>query len=98
MTRITRSIHILLLDIQHGIFVDSADTNPLTLEDTFTVMGAIFFGLEFDTGGPWSKRVGRSVVGMIGVLILWRGLGYLLGLLAHTILYWRIRSGIFATP
>ncbi|MGH2522733.1 MAG: phosphatase PAP2 family protein, partial [Anaerolineales bacterium] len=30
---------------------------------------------RFDPRGPWPKRVARFVLGLVGVLILWRGLG-----------------------
>jgi glycerophosphoryl diester phosphodiesterase/membrane-associated phospholipid phosphatase len=32
----------------------------------------------FDSGGPWQQRVGRALVGLVGVVILWQGLGAVL--------------------
>ena len=60
---------------------------PLSLEELI-ISASVLFGLGsgvivlnarggFDPGGPWFKRVGRYVVGVIGVVILWRGLGIL---------------------
>ena len=48
------------------------------------IAGAILFQARsnFDAGGPWSKRVGRYVVGAIGVAVVWLGLGLLFDLIA----------------
>lgn len=65
---------------------------PLSLADII-ITGATFFGLtggviwfnaryHFEAGGPWNKRLGRYLVGVIGVFILWQGLGALFDLLA----------------
>jgi hypothetical protein len=54
----------------------------------FTNMGALFglaagalllprFG-GFEAGGAWEKRGLRFLVGLVGILILWRGLGAIL--------------------
>jgi len=69
-----------------------APIDPLSIKDLITSAGT-FFGLaagailfnarlSFDAGGPWAKRLGRYVVGAIGVLILWQGLGGLFDLVA----------------
>jgi membrane-associated phospholipid phosphatase len=29
---------------------------------------------RFDAGGPWAKRLGRYLIGVVGVLVFWRGL------------------------
>lgn len=61
---------------------------PISIEDTFTVAGT-FFGIAlglmwissrggYQASGPAVKRTLRFFVGLIGVLILWRGLGMVL--------------------
>jgi membrane-associated phospholipid phosphatase len=35
-------------------------------------------GASFDARGPWWKRVARFVVGLVGILIFWQGLGLVL--------------------
>lgn len=66
--------------------------DPLSLDDII-VSASAFFGfiggailirsrLDFEAGGPWVQRVGRYLVGAVGVLILWQGLGALSGLVA----------------
>ncbi len=66
---------------------------PLSLKDLI-VSSAAFFGLVggvillesrggFNTQGPGIQLLGRYVVGVIGIIILWRGLGALFSLLAH---------------
>jgi membrane-associated phospholipid phosphatase len=58
---------------------------PVSLEDIFTAAGT-FFGMAagavwiaskggYQADGPEGKRALRFIVGLIGVLILWRGLG-----------------------
>ena len=58
---------------------------PVSLEDIFTAAGT-FFGMAvgaawimsrggYQADGPAEKRALRFFVGLIGVLILWRGLG-----------------------
>jgi membrane-associated phospholipid phosphatase len=65
---------------------------PLSLDDII-VSASAFFGfiggailirsrLDFEAGGPWFQRIGRYLVGAVGVLILWQGLGALAGLVA----------------
>jgi len=63
---------------------------PLSIDDLVLSAG-VFFGLTgggilsrqgFDAGGHWAKRLGRYLVGVVGVLILWKGLGALFSLLA----------------
>jgi len=59
---------------------------PVSMEDAITAAGTFFgvaFGLAWITlkggyqaSGPVEKRVLRFVIGLIGVLILWRGLGF----------------------
>ena len=60
---------------------------PFRSKDTFTSAGS-FFGLAagaawiaarggFQTSGPLEKRALRYVIGLIGILILWFGLGQL---------------------
>ena len=62
--------------------------DPVSIEDIFTSAGT-FFGLAFGAAwimskggyqaqGPAGKRVLRFFVGLVGVLILWRGLGAVL--------------------
>lgn len=62
--------------------------DPVSLEDAVTAAGT-FFGIAaglawitsrggYQASGPAAKRVLRFVAGLIGVLILWRGLGMLL--------------------
>jgi len=59
--------------------------DPVSIEGTFTSAGS-FFGLAagaawiasrggFQTAGPLEKRALRYVIGLIGILILWFGLG-----------------------
>ena len=59
--------------------------DPVSIEDTFTSAGS-FFGLAvgaawigsrggFQTTGPLEKRALRYVIGLIGIIILWFGLG-----------------------
>ena len=59
--------------------------DPVSVEDTFTTAGS-FFGLAagaawiasrggFQTAGPLEKRALRYVVGLMGILLLWFGLG-----------------------
>jgi membrane-associated phospholipid phosphatase len=59
--------------------------DPVSMEDTFTSAGS-FFGLAagaawiasrggFQTAGPLEKRALRYVIGLIGIIILWFGLG-----------------------
>jgi membrane-associated phospholipid phosphatase len=47
--------------------------------------GAILLKPEvgFKAGGPWLRRLGRYIIGAIGVLLLWQGLGSLFELLAE---------------
>ena len=65
---------------------------PFSLENIIIVAG-VFFGMvggailfnarfTFDAGGPWLKRLERFGLGVIGVLVLWQGLGALFDLLA----------------
>ena len=65
---------------------------PLSLDDII-VSASAFFGfiagaivlrsrLDFKADGPWAQRVGRYLVGAVGVLILWQGLGALSSLVA----------------
>lgn len=59
---------------------------PVSMEDALTSAGTFFgvaFGLAlitrwggYQADGPAVKRVLRFVIGLIGVLILWRGLGF----------------------
>jgi membrane-associated phospholipid phosphatase len=48
------------------------------------IAGAILFKarLSFNAGGSWGKRLGRYLVGAVGVFILWQGLGALFDLVA----------------
>jgi hypothetical protein len=61
---------------------------PVSMEDSLTAAGT-FFGLAvgaawlatrggYQASGPIEKRVLRYVIGLIGVAILWRGLGLVL--------------------
>ena len=61
------------------------EPNPVALEGFITAAGT-FFGLALGTAwiaahgsyqaaGPWEKRALRYVIGVIGILILWMGLG-----------------------
>ncbi|MBL7200293.1 MAG: phosphatase PAP2 family protein [Anaerolineae bacterium] len=68
--------------------------NPLSIDGLVLGAGA-FYGLtagavwmvstgrSFDPGGPWLKRLGRYLVGVVGVLILWQGLGAFFSLLVE---------------
>ncbi len=64
--------------------------NPYSLDDLIVSMGALFglaagvilFDSQFEAGGPLLKRVGRYLVGLIGVILLWRGLGLVFALFA----------------
>lgn len=58
---------------------------PVSMDDSLTSAGT-FFGLAagvawlmsrggFQAAGTWQQRVARFVLGLIGILILWRGLG-----------------------
>lgn len=59
--------------------------DPVSVEDTFTTAGS-FFGLAagaawiasrggFQTAGPLEKRALRYAVGLVGIIVLWFGLG-----------------------
>lgn len=61
--------------------------DPVSLEDTFTAAGS-FFGLAaggawivarggFQTAGPLGQRALRYPIGLVGILLLWFGLGQL---------------------
>jgi hypothetical protein len=65
---------------------------PLSIDSLITSSSALF-GLtagalwfasygKFDAGGPWYKRLGRYLVGVAGVFVLWQGLDLLFALLA----------------
>jgi hypothetical protein len=64
--------------------------NPLALADIISssasffglAAGAILLGYDLDMAGPWRKRLSRYLIGVVGVLILWRGLGLVFDLLA----------------
>jgi hypothetical protein len=71
----------------HLAFPNEDPINPLSYHNFLTSTGA-FFGLAagwiwisnlggFSTNGPWLKRLLRYIVGLIGVLILYLGLGRL---------------------
>ncbi len=76
--------------IQNAALPPGETFNPLSLDDLVISVGAIFgltaalvlFDSGFDPGGPWSRRIGRYIVGIIGVIIIWRGLGIVFGLVA----------------
>lgn len=66
--------------------------NPVTLDGAWSNAGA-FFGLMagfiwfnrrggIDVRGKWGIRLARYLVGLVGVLLLWRGLGVLFALLS----------------
>lgn len=66
--------------------------NPLSLDDLIS-SAAAFFGLaagaillepyyDFSMAGPWRQRLGRYAIGVVGILILWQGLGGVFDLLA----------------
>jgi membrane-associated phospholipid phosphatase len=66
--------------------------NPLSLENLI-ITAATLFGLSsgailfnarygFNAGGLWTRRVARYVLGVLGVLILWQGLGTLFNLVS----------------
>jgi membrane-associated phospholipid phosphatase len=61
--------------------------DPLSLKGFFTNAGA-FFGLAsgaiwlknrggFTTSGKWQQLLGRYIIGLIGVLVIWMGLDYI---------------------
>jgi hypothetical protein len=66
--------------------------NPFSLNDIIVsagtlfgfIGGAILFynRLDFDAGDRWTRRAGRFLVGTIGVLFLWKGLGAAFDLVA----------------
>ena len=67
---------------------DADPINPLSLSGIISNSGALFgliagvtllpyFG-GFNAGGAYWKRAARFVIGVIGVLLIWRGLGLLL--------------------
>jgi membrane-associated phospholipid phosphatase len=69
-------------------FPDEPPINPLSFHNFLPSVGA-FFGLAagwiwiislggFSTKGVWYKLVARYILGVIGVLILYKGLGYIL--------------------
>jgi hypothetical protein len=77
--------------------------NPVSIEDTITVAGT-FFGIAlglvwiasrggYQASGTAAQRGLRFVVGLIGVLVLWRGLGLVFpageDLLAYSLRYLR---------
>ncbi len=66
--------------------------DPLSMND-IVVSAATLFGfvsgaillhnrLNFDAGGHWTRRAGRFLIGVVGVLILWQGLGAVFDLAA----------------
>lgn len=66
--------------------------DPFSLADIISSSGA-FFGfasgvillrrrLSFETGGPWARRAGRYLLGVVGVFLLWQGLGSIFELAA----------------
>jgi hypothetical protein len=67
-------------------------TEARTLSPFFTLAGALFGSIggyalmrqsaRFRTAGSWGMRIGRYLLGMIGVLLLYVGLDTLFGLLA----------------
>jgi membrane-associated phospholipid phosphatase len=68
--------------------LDADPINPLSLSGIISNSGALFgliagvtllpyFG-GFNAGGAYWKRAARFVIGVIGVLLIWRGLGLLL--------------------
>lgn len=79
------------------------DFNPLELSGVFTSAGA-FFGLAagyillqarggLDARGPWFERLLRFILGAVGAVIIWMGLGAIFprgeDLLAYTLRYLR---------
>lgn len=71
----------------HLAFPNEAPINPLSYHNFLTSTGA-FFGLAagwmwisrlggFSTAGPWGQRLLRYILGLMGVLILYLGLGSL---------------------
>jgi len=74
------------------VIIPTEPIAPFSLDDLIT-SGAALFGLAtgfiwletrggVEAAGPWQKRLGRYLVGLVGVLILWRGLGEFFSLLA----------------
>jgi len=67
---------------------DAEPINPLSLEGIVANSGALFgliMGIAllphyggFDAGGVYWKRAVRFIIGVIGVLLIWRGLGLVL--------------------
>ena len=80
--------------------------DPLSLEGAFatsgTILGIAIGGVllvrwgKFDPGGPWGKRLGRYVIGLIGMALLFYGLRFVFpsgeSLLAVSLRY--LRYGI----
>jgi membrane-associated phospholipid phosphatase len=67
---------------------DISSPDPLALSGVFSTSG-VFFGLAagwiwmgrrggFDAAGPFSQRAIRFLIGLVGVLIFWQGLGMIL--------------------
>jgi hypothetical protein len=84
-------------------FPEEQPINPLSVEGLMTVVG-VFFGLGagtiwiaerggFDTHGIWWRRVLRYPLGLVGLMILWAGLGAVFpdgeNLLAYSLRYLR---------
>lgn len=66
--------------------------DPFSLDDIIVSAGTLFGlvggaillynRLDFDAGGRWAGRAGRFLIGAVGVLFLWRGLGAAFDLVA----------------
>ena len=91
-----------------------AEPTPVSLESFLTSAGT-FFGLAagavwiasrggYDASGPMEKRALRYIIGLLGILVLWMGLGsifprdpnlvsYLLRYFRYTLVGWWVTAG-----
>lgn len=100
--------------IDNAILANAEEPDPVNVNDVFTPAGT-FFGLAvgaawimsiggYQASGPIEKRALRYVIGLIGVLILWMGLGailprgdgfifYTLRFIRYTLVGWWVAGG-----
>jgi hypothetical protein len=100
--------------INNALLMDADEPAPIDANAIFTSAGT-FFGLAagaawimsiggYQASGPIQKRALRYVIGLIGVLILWMGLGeifprgdgyifYILRFIRYTLVGWWVTGG-----
>ncbi|MCQ3938217.1 MAG: hypothetical protein DPW18_14390 [Chloroflexi bacterium] len=100
--------------VENALLAGPESPDPVELEGTFTSAGT-FFGLGvglawinsmggYQASGPVGKRALRYVIGLVGVLILWMGLGavfprgedllsYILRFLRYSLVGWWLTGG-----